>query len=136
MDHFPFFNMQISPLMTADKDKGTAKCVCFDLSFTEGSVNATTPEKEFLGFQTDDCWSLVRDAYYGSLTLADFLCNCPLTIMILPSCALFGENKFSFLSTFLIATETLGFMAKILPQLWYTFLGKKLGNWIPNQSMF
>ena len=53
MNHFPFFNMQISPLMTADKDKGTARRICFDLSFTEGSVNAATPEKEFLGLPAE-----------------------------------------------------------------------------------
>ena len=53
MNQFPFFNMQVSPLMTADKDKGTARRICFDLSFTEGSVNAATPEKEFLGLPAE-----------------------------------------------------------------------------------
>ena len=53
MNHFPFFNMQISPLMTADKDKGKARRVCFDLSFTDGSVNSATPEGEFLGFPSE-----------------------------------------------------------------------------------
>lgn len=47
--HFPFLDMQISPLMTADKDRGKARRICFDLSFPEASVNAATPEKEFLG---------------------------------------------------------------------------------------
>ena len=49
MDQFPFVDLQISPLMTADKDKGTARRICFDLSFPDCSVNAATPEKEFLG---------------------------------------------------------------------------------------
>ena len=37
--HFPFVDMQISPLMTADKDKGKARRICFDLSFPESSVS-------------------------------------------------------------------------------------------------
>ena len=53
MDPFPFVDMQISPLMTADKDKGTARRICFDLSFPECSVNAATPEKEFLGIPAE-----------------------------------------------------------------------------------
>ena len=53
MDHFPFFDMQISPLMTADKDKGSARRVCFDLSYTDSSVNAATPQKEFLGIPVE-----------------------------------------------------------------------------------
>ena len=49
LDGIPFNNFQMSPLMTADKDKGKARRVCFDLSFPELSVNAATPEKEFMG---------------------------------------------------------------------------------------
>ena len=44
----PIDPLMISPIMTADKDKGSRRTV-FDASFGDFSLNQNTPEKEYLG---------------------------------------------------------------------------------------
>ena len=56
----PLDPIMISPMMTADKDKGSRRAV-FDASFGDFSLNQNTPQKEYLGEEYDFTFPSVLD---------------------------------------------------------------------------